>query len=132
MPRIAHISAGQITNISLAPDGWEPPQDGSQMLEADALAAGLPRAVDSNVVISVSMRGLRFALIDAGLLQAVIDAIAGIHDETQRLYAQTWWDTSTTVNSDHELVASLAAAVGQSAEQVRALFLQAVNKDATL
>lgn len=41
--RLAHIENGEIMNVSLAPDDYVLPDDGSQMLEADALAAGLQR-----------------------------------------------------------------------------------------
>lgn len=41
--RLAHIENGQIVNVSIAPDDYVLPDDGSQMLEADALAAGLQR-----------------------------------------------------------------------------------------
>jgi len=41
MKRIAYISNGYITNVSLAPDDYVLPSDGSEMLEADALAMGL-------------------------------------------------------------------------------------------
>lgn len=41
--RLAHIENGEIVNVSLAPDDYVLPDDGSQMLEADALAAGLQR-----------------------------------------------------------------------------------------
>jgi hypothetical protein len=41
--RLAHIENGEVTNVSLAPDDYVLPDDGSQMLEADALAAGLQR-----------------------------------------------------------------------------------------
>lgn len=40
MKRIAYISNGYITNVSLAPDDYVLPSDGSEMLEADALAMG--------------------------------------------------------------------------------------------
>jgi hypothetical protein len=41
--RLAHIENGQIANVSLAPDDYVIPDDGTQMLEAHALAAGLQR-----------------------------------------------------------------------------------------
>jgi len=43
--RLAHIENGEVVNVSLAPDDYVLPDDGSQMLEADALAAGLLRRV---------------------------------------------------------------------------------------
>jgi len=81
-------------------------------------------------VISVSMTSMRQALTDAGLRQAVIDAIAAIPDETQRLYAQDWWATSPVVQKGHPLVVSLAEALNQTPEAVDALFAAAKLKDA--
>lgn len=43
MIRLAHIENGEIANVSLAPDDYILPDDGSQMLESDAIAAGLQR-----------------------------------------------------------------------------------------
>lgn len=124
MIRIAHISNGQITNVSLAADGWMAPADGSQILESEALSAGMQR-IAPVPVWSVSMRALRFSLFDAGLLDSVLAAIEAIPDAVERFRAQTWWLTAQTVESDHPLVAYLAAAVGQTDEQLNTLFAAA-------
>jgi len=47
--------------------------------------------------VSVSMRQARLALLQAGLLDQVNAAIAGIGDETQKRQAQINWEYATTV-----------------------------------
>lgn len=69
----------------------------------------------------VSFRALAFALLKAGLYeQAKAAALATAEGEI-------WWNTaqSTTVRSDHPFVADLAQAVGQTPEQINAIFAAA-------
>lgn len=51
MKRIAHILNGYIVNVSLAKDDHVLPDDGSKMLEVDALAAGLAWLPIENIKI---------------------------------------------------------------------------------
>jgi len=114
-----------------APPSYDPALQHLQQTESvDHTARTVQRGwalVDN--VISVSMTSMRQALTDAGFRQAVIDAIAAIPDETQRLYAQDWWATSPVVEKEHPLVIALAAALGQTQEQVDAVFAAAKLKD---
>jgi len=125
MKRIAHIQNGQIGNVSLAPDDWMPPPDGSQMLESDALAQGLrfDKTVQSPDI--VTMRSLRLALHEAGLLDTVEAAIL------TNSVLKIWWQTSIEVPRDSERVSHLAASLGQTEAQVDALFTAALQRDAT-
>lgn len=67
--------------------------------------------------IAVAPRQIRHALNAAGLRDAVEAAVAaGGRDLTD------WWEYSITIESDHPMVAAMAAALGQSEAQVRALF----------
>lgn len=75
--------------------------------------------------VSVSMRSLRLALIDAGLYQSVVAAINGITDETEKLKAQIWWDTSPTVYRDNGYVISFGSALGKTALEVDQIFSMA-------
>jgi hypothetical protein len=130
MKRIAHISNGTITNVSMARDDYTP--DGiTQMLESDALAAGLTYATrqEEPMPVIVTMTSLRLALIDAGLYQTITSAINGIEDATEKLKAQTWWSTAQTVRRVHPLVAGIAALAGKTDAQVDAIFAAAQALD---
>lgn len=56
--RLAHIQNGKIVNVSIAPDGYVLPEDGSQMLEGDALA-GLQRYVPPDLLREQARHSLR-------------------------------------------------------------------------
>jgi hypothetical protein len=75
--------------------------------------------------VAVSMRSLRLALIDAGLYQSVVAAINGITDETEKLKAKIWWDTSPTVYRDNGYVISFGSALGKTALEVDQIFSMA-------
>lgn len=130
MKRIAHISNSTITNVSLARDDYTP-YGITQMLEADALAAGLTYATrhEEPRPVVVTMTSLRLALIDAGLYQTITSAINGIADATEKLKAQTWWATAQTVRKAHPLVAFIASLAGLTTAQVDAIFAAAQALD---
>lgn len=72
--------------------------------------------------VIVSFRSLAFALLQAGLYEQVkIAALATTEGEI-------WWNTaqSTTVQRDHPFVIALAAAIGQTQEQIDAIFASAL------
>ena len=75
--------------------------------------------------VAVTMRSLRLALIDAGLYQSVVAAINGIADETEKLKAQIWWDTSPTVYRDNGYVISFGSALGKTTLEVDQIFSMA-------
>jgi len=65
MIRVAHIKNGFIENVSLAPDDWSQPDDGGQMLESEALEAGIPRLpVDPKLIREADYQ----AFIESGYL----------------------------------------------------------------
>jgi hypothetical protein len=72
--------------------------------------------------IAASMRSLRLALIDAGLYQYVVAAINGIADETEKLKAQIWWDTSPVVFRDNPYVVNIGAVLGKSEIEIDQIF----------
>jgi hypothetical protein len=72
--------------------------------------------------VSVSMRSLRLALIDAGLYQSVVAAINGIPDETEKLKAQIWWDASPVVFRDNPYVVNIGAVLGKSEIEIDQIF----------
>lgn len=76
---------------------------------------------------SVSMRQARLALLQAGLLDQVDEAIAAIEDPTARREAEITWNYSTDVERDAPLVEQLAASFGLTPEQVDDLFRTAAT-----
>lgn len=100
--------------------------------ELKTITKGWNIASNAVVPLSVSMLGMRLVLIDAGLYQPVVDTINGIPDVTEKLKAQVWWDTARTVEREHPIVLALSALIGQTTEQVNALFVSAKQKDLAL
>lgn len=76
---------------------------------------------------AVTMRQARLALLQAGLLDDVAQAIAAIQDPTQRQAASIEWEYSTEVVRDRQWVVTLAAALGLSSEQLDQLFVLAAT-----
>jgi hypothetical protein len=72
----------------------------------------------------VSLRQARLALFNAGLLDAIDTAIAGLTGEAA-IIAQIEWDTSTEIRREHALVQQIATALELSSEQLDALFVAA-------
>lgn len=71
--------------------------------------------------VVVSFRALAFALLEAGLYPQVKAAALATPQ------GEIWWSTaqSTTVQRDHPFVIALATAIGQTPEQIDALFATA-------
>lgn len=126
--RIAIITQGKISTVILAPADYQPKTDGTEMLESEAIAAGIPRAVipQETPVISVTMTQLKLALVDAGLYDAVVSAIAAIPDEAERTRAQIWF-ANATAESNHPLVTQLAETLNLPTEQVQEIFNAALQ-----
>ena len=77
------------------------------------------------VVIQVTMRQARLALLQAGLLSSVQAALQAIPDEMQKQAALIEWEFAATVDKGSPWVTNLAAALGLTAEALDALFLAA-------
>ncbi len=76
------------------------------------------------VPVSVSMRQARLALLGAGLLAAVNDAVAampGVEGEAARIE----WEYARDVRRDSPLVQGLSGVLGLDAAQLDALFVAA-------
>ena len=73
--------------------------------------------------VIVTFRSLAFALLEAGLYEQVKAAALSSPQ------GEIWWSTaqSTTVQRDHPFVAALATAVGQTPEQIDAIFAAAAS-----
>lgn len=83
-----------------------------------------PPPTDSVVPRIVTMRQARLALLGAGLLQQVDQAISAL-PEPQQSAARIEWDYSSEVHRDRAFVQQLGQALGLSEEQLDALFIQA-------
>lgn len=106
------------------------------LLEAQALgkrivpdADGNPIAVDQpagplTVPNTVSMRQARLALLAAGLLQTVTDAVAAIPGATGDA-ARIEWEYAQVVERGSPLVETLSSALGLTDDQLDALFAAA-------
>lgn len=72
--------------------------------------------------VIVSFRALAFALLQAGLYEQVKTAALATPE------GEIWWNTaqSTTVQRDHPFVIALATAIGQTPEQIDAIFVSAL------
>lgn len=71
--------------------------------------------------VVVSFRALAFALLQSGLYEQVKTAALATTE------GEIWWSTaqSTTVQRDHPFVIALATAIGQTPEQIDAIFASA-------
>jgi hypothetical protein len=96
---------------------WHGPGEKSTLVELQK--AWYSKPADPVVV---SFRSLAFALLQAGLYEQVkTAALATIEGEI-------WWNTaqSTTVQRDHPFVIALATVIGQTPEQIDAIFASAL------
>jgi hypothetical protein len=74
---------------------------------------------------SVTMRQARLALLGAGLLDDIEEAIASIPDPVQRRAAQIEWEYATIVERNSALIQQLAPALGMTEAQMDELFATA-------
>jgi hypothetical protein len=91
--------------------------------EAKTLTLGWQINETPRQPVVVSFRALAFALLDAGLYQQVKSAALATPE------GEIWWHTaqSTTVQRDHPFVIALATAIGQTPEQIDAIFATALT-----
>ena len=74
----------------------------------------------------VTMRQARLAMLDAGILTSVSDALAAMTGPTGEA-ARIEWEYAAELKRDHPLVASLSAALGLSSAQLDGLFTVAAG-----
>jgi hypothetical protein len=97
-----------------------------------ALHLGLAMIVDGELVLpgqvpkSVSMRQARLALLGAGLLGPIDQALAALPGAAGEA-ARIEWEYAATVDRDSPLISGLADALGLSAEQLDQLFIAAAG-----
>lgn len=81
---------------------------------------------EKGVPKAVSMHHAQLALLNAGLLDMVEEAIAAIPGDAGRA-ARITWSKATTVERNNPLVVQLSSALGLTSEQIDALFVFAAT-----
>ena len=74
----------------------------------------------------VTMRQARLAMLDAGILASVSDALAAMTGPAGEA-ARIEWEYAAELKRDHPLVASLSAALGLTSAQLEGLFTAAAG-----
>jgi len=100
-----------------APESYDPARMDDYRVRDGVLVIDVPR--------TVTMRQARLALLSAGLLDDVDEALASIPDEAERRAALIAWEYAAEVERDDHLVQSVAQAIGLSADQLDQLFAAA-------
>jgi hypothetical protein len=88
------------------------------------VVAYLAAQSEANKPKEVTMRQARLALLQAGLLDKVTAAIAGM-PSPQKQAAEIEWEYSNPLKRSQPLVTQLGAALGMDTSQLDALFLTA-------
>lgn len=127
---LVNTSSGKVQTFVRpdVPEGWSAPEGytavpRSQLPEGWEMEAPPAPAVPE----SVTRRQLKEWLIANDLIDQVEAALNAIADAKQRRIALNWWTESQDFRRDHPLVASLAAALGMTSEQVDAAFSAAAQ-----
>jgi hypothetical protein len=115
-------------HVCLLPDGPLIPLDDPDYLAwvAEGNTPLQPEPFVPVVPLSITMRQARLALMGAGLLTTVNNAVAamtGAEGDAARIE----WEFSSAVERNKPLVAGLSAALGLSTAQVDALFITATT-----
>ena len=97
---------------------WFTPEDMERYKVVDGELVGI-------VPIFITPRQAEIALLQAGLLDDVVSAIASIPDETTRRIAQIEWAKAQEVRRDWPLLNQLATQIGLTPDQIDDLFRQA-------
>lgn len=112
-----------------APDGTTTSVPGvlAVLTEAEYAAAWDAELAARRGKVIVTARQARLALLQAGLLDQVADAIAAIHDPAQREAAGIEWEYATEVKRLHPWVVALGSGLGLSDSEIDDLFAVAAT-----
>lgn len=132
MARFAIIDAGRVVNHAeadadfAAAQGWIPAADSriGDLWDGQVFTPAPP--APTPVPTAVTMRQARLALLGAGLLDD-IDAAINALPSPQKEAARIEWEYSQEVQRHNGFVSVLAPALGLTAEQTDALFVQAAK-----
>ena len=90
------------------------------------IAAYVAPPVTTTIPTVVTMRQARLAMLDAGILTSVSDALAAMTGPAGEA-ARIEWEYAAELKRDHPLVASLSAALGLTSAQLDGLFTAAAG-----
>lgn len=119
-------ASGQVVTFVRAdlPEGWQPPEGCTAVPESE-LPPAWQRA-QSGAIPSLTQRQLRRWLITSGIPLAAVQAqITAIKDPKARDLAQVDWDCAQTYERGYPLVEAVGGALGLTAAQLDAAFLEA-------
>jgi hypothetical protein len=121
MKRVAEIENGYITNVSIAGDDWQAPQDGSMMLESDALTLRIPRWTPPAAMPDIESWRVKAWLgkthqIGDAEVEAIIEAQAP--DLGTRLEWIARWRNAPMIPFENDLVPLISAGLNLDHEQV--------------
>ncbi|WP_051680010.1 hypothetical protein [Pseudorhizobium marinum] len=84
-------------------------------------------SLEPAVAQPLTARQLRLGLVANGIAMEQVEvAIAAIEDTQQRAVAFVEWEYAAQFERDHPLIASIGAALGLTAEQVDAMWAEAI------
>jgi len=128
----ADVRDGRVYNLALAEAdyadlmGWIPAGNARIGDTWDGKEFLAPVVIPS-VPVSVTSRQAKRALLDAGLLDDVEDAIAAIPDKLERRRVQIDWIEAQDFRRDWPVLVSLAKSLGLDSAALDALFIEAKN-----
>lgn len=119
--RVVHIVGGQIVTTSVEGAGWVAPQDGSEMLLVDAIAACIPFAplIPGSAPEATPLQVHAFLIRRGISLESIPALIAAVTAEgEEREEALMRWDKTLSFPKEHPLVAAVAAQLELNLDEV--------------
>lgn len=122
---VVQVNPAQIFDRGYASQFIEVPDDAQNgwLWDGTNATPPPPPPAPNPVPQEITMRQARLVLLGAGLLSGVQTAIDGL-PEPQRSAANIEWEFSNTLQRRTPFVLTLGPALGLSAEQIDALFIQ--------
>ncbi|RTL52890.1 MAG: hypothetical protein EKK40_07005 [Bradyrhizobiaceae bacterium] len=116
------ISGGFENNGILYPPNWLALASEEELSSIGIIVSEIPDPTPPPKVYSVTPRQARLALLQAGLLDQVNEAVTAAGAQ-----AQVTWDYALEVRSDDPLIVSLATQLNLSSDQITNLFATAAT-----
>jgi hypothetical protein len=131
MKRIAHIQNEKIINVSVGKDDWIAPEDGSMMLESDALSLGYTY-FSKNIINydnapswKVKIWLLRNGITSQDISNTIVQIYENMYGENltsqqelEKQEALLRWENVTEIPFDHPLVGLIANQLNINLENV--------------
>lgn len=106
--------------------GWRTVESSNDITTDEKYQTAEPAPIQPGPPQIVSMRQARLALLNAGLLQSVNDAVAGLQGAAGEA-ARIEWEYATEVRRDNTLFTALAAELNFTDEMLNGLFTEAAT-----